>query len=42
MLKLGHLSIDDDAEGLGDDDGGNSRARVQEGGGEFGAARQIP
>ena len=25
MLKLGHLNIDDDAEGLGDDDGGNSR-----------------
>ena len=24
-LKLGHLSIDDDAEGWGDDDGGNSR-----------------
>ena len=42
MLKLGHLNIDDDDEGLGDDDGGNSKAKVQDGGDEFVAARQIP
>ena len=42
MLKLGHLNIDDDDDGLGDDDGGNSKAKVQDGGDEFVAARQIP
>ena len=42
MLKFGHLNIHDNDEGLGDDDGGNSKAKVQDGGDEFAAARQIP
>ena len=42
MLKPGHCSIDDDDEGLGDAKHASSRGEVQDGGSEFGAARQIP
>ena len=41
MLKLRHCCIDDDDEGLGDDDHASSRGGVQDGGGEFGAAKLL-